>query len=191
MANPKPRIKQARVGKVSGTPNDSAALQLTDTDAGFLPNVVTTTQRNAIASPATGLTVYNSTTGAIEFYNGSAWVSGGGSPVFTGNIIRTATNALTAVGNNRATALAIVADFNRITTAAASTGVVLPTGVVGMSITVFNAGANPIKVYAQGSETIDGTAGATGVTLTNALRAVYVCMAAGVWISAQLGVVSA
>ena len=34
---------------------------------------VTTTQRDALSSPEAGDTVYNSTTGTIDFYNGSAW----------------------------------------------------------------------------------------------------------------------
>ena len=34
---------------------------------------VTTTQRNALSSPQAGDVVYNSTTGTIDFYNGSDW----------------------------------------------------------------------------------------------------------------------
>lgn len=41
---------------------------------GFQLPSFTTTQMNAIASPATGLMIYNSTTGSIKYYNGSAWV---------------------------------------------------------------------------------------------------------------------
>ncbi len=41
---------------------------------GFQLPSFTTAEINAIANPATGLMVYNSTTSAITFYNGSAWV---------------------------------------------------------------------------------------------------------------------
>lgn len=108
-------------------------------------------------------------------------------------------SALTAVGTNRATALKIGAQVNNITTAAASTGAVLPLGTLiaaqSAPITIFNAGANAITVYAAGSDTIDGTAGATGVTLTNGNRCAFYPVAvsgAGVtsWVSAQLGAVS-
>lgn len=34
---------------------------------------MTTTQRNAIASPAEGMTIYNLTTHLIDFYNGTTW----------------------------------------------------------------------------------------------------------------------
>lgn len=113
------------------------------------------------------------------------------SGTFSGYINRSVGNALTATGTDRATALQLAKEINNVTTAAASTGVVLPVGVAGMIITVFNAGANPIQVYATASETIDGVAGATGVPLTNAKRCNYFFTAANTWISAQLGVISA
>lgn len=115
----------------------------------------------------------------------------GGSATVTGYVNESVGNALTAAGTTRADALQLAKQYNRLTTAAASTGVILPTGVVGMCIVLFNAGANAVKVYANGSETIDGTAGNTGVTLTNALRCAYYFVAANTWVSAQLGAVSA
>lgn len=102
-----------------------------------------------------------------------------------------AANALTAIGNNRATALLLSSSVTHLTTAAAGTGVALPLSSPGMIFVVFNDGASPIKVYAAGTDTIDGVAGATGVTLTNAKRCGYWCVAPGVWLSAQLGVISA
>lgn len=118
-------------------------------------------------------------------------VTTSGNATVGGYGLRSVGNALTAAGTTRADALQLAKEINNITTAAASTGVILPVGVVGMRITVFNAGANAIKVYASASETIDGTAGATGVALTNAKRCDYFFVAANTWISAQLGVVSA
>jgi hypothetical protein len=51
----------------------SAILQADSTTKGFLPPRMTTTQRNAIASPAAGLVVYDSTTNKLQCYNGSTW----------------------------------------------------------------------------------------------------------------------
>lgn len=51
----------------------SAILQADSTTKGFLPPRVTTTERDAISSPATGLIVYNTTTGTAQYWNGSAW----------------------------------------------------------------------------------------------------------------------
>jgi hypothetical protein len=60
----------------TSTINASAILQVTSTTQGILPPRMTTTQRDAILSPATGLQVYNTTTNTNDFYNGSAWASG-------------------------------------------------------------------------------------------------------------------
>lgn len=61
----------AAVNTVS--PSASAAFQVDSTTKGFLPPRVTTTQRDAISSPAEGLMVYNSSTHKLNFWNGSAW----------------------------------------------------------------------------------------------------------------------
>ena len=63
-------------------PDASAAFEIDSTTQGFLPPRMTTTQRNAISSPATGLQIYNTTTNQDEFYNGSAWGAVGSSPTF-------------------------------------------------------------------------------------------------------------
>ena len=58
-----------------GTATDVASSKLTidSTTKGFLPPRMTTTQINAIASPANGLEVYNTTLNCPCFYNGTSW----------------------------------------------------------------------------------------------------------------------
>jgi len=51
----------------------SAQMGVNSTTRGFLPPRMTTTQRNAIASPASGLQVFDSTMNAMCEYNGTAW----------------------------------------------------------------------------------------------------------------------
>jgi hypothetical protein len=51
----------------------SALLQVDSTTQGFLPPRMTTTQKNAIATPAAGLVVYDNTTNKLQCYNGSTW----------------------------------------------------------------------------------------------------------------------
>jgi uncharacterized protein (TIGR02145 family) len=65
----------AQVGIGTTTPDASSILDVESTDKGFLPPRLTTAQRDAIASPAEGLTIFNTTNGCLEFYNGSLWVS--------------------------------------------------------------------------------------------------------------------
>jgi hypothetical protein len=59
---------------VSSTMNASAKMQIDATDRGFLPPRMTTTQRNAIASPAAGLMVYDTTLNAMFYFNGTIWI---------------------------------------------------------------------------------------------------------------------
>lgn len=59
----------------SSTITASALLSVTSTTKGFLPPRMTTTQKNAIASPATGLMVYDTTLNLISVYNGTIWIS--------------------------------------------------------------------------------------------------------------------
>jgi hypothetical protein len=62
------------IDSASGTSaSASAILQANSTTKGFLPPRMTTTQVNAIASPATGLVVYSTTENALCLYNGSSW----------------------------------------------------------------------------------------------------------------------
>lgn len=60
------------VGTMS--PDNSAILDLTSRSKGFLPPRMTNTEMNAIASPATGLVVYDITNNKLTVYNGSGWV---------------------------------------------------------------------------------------------------------------------
>jgi len=61
----------------------SSILELFSTTQGFLPPRMTTTQRDAIASPATGLVIYNTTTLAANVYNGTNWAGLGGDNIYT------------------------------------------------------------------------------------------------------------
>lgn len=66
---------QDNVGIGTSSPHASAILDLTATNKGFLPPRLTTTQRDAISSPATGLIVYNTTNTRYEYYTGSTWAA--------------------------------------------------------------------------------------------------------------------
>jgi hypothetical protein len=56
--------------------NASACLDLTSTTQGALLPRMTTTQQNNISTPATGLTIYNTSTNLLSTYNGTVWQSG-------------------------------------------------------------------------------------------------------------------
>jgi uncharacterized protein (TIGR02145 family) len=61
------------VGIGTTTPAASAQLDVSSTTKGLLPPRMTTTQRDAIVSPAAGLIIFNTTTNSLEVRNSSAW----------------------------------------------------------------------------------------------------------------------
>lgn len=69
---------------INATPDASSIFDVSTTAKGARPfPSMTTAQRDAISTPATGLHVYNTDTDKINFYNGTAWaeVSGSGSGI--------------------------------------------------------------------------------------------------------------
>ncbi|NTW31994.1 MAG: hypothetical protein HGB12_05115, partial [Bacteroidetes bacterium] len=67
--------KSGNVGIGTSNPSSSAILDVSSTTKGMrMPNM-TTDQRNLISSPATGLQIYNTDCGSVDFYNGTCWIS--------------------------------------------------------------------------------------------------------------------
>ena len=96
-------IISGNVGIGTSSPSSTAALDITSTTTGFLPPRMTTTQMNAIASPAAGLTIYNTTANSLYTYNGSSWAaggSGGGGSSASGGQLLGVYYSTTAVANN-------------------------------------------------------------------------------------------
>jgi uncharacterized protein (TIGR02145 family) len=63
------------VGIGTTTPAASAQLDVSSTTKGLLPPRMTTTQRDAIASPAAGLIIFNTTTNGVEIKTSLGWIS--------------------------------------------------------------------------------------------------------------------
>lgn len=61
------------ISSSSITPDASSILEIRSSTKGLLIPRMTTTDRNSIPSPATGLIIYNTTTNKFNFYNGS-WI---------------------------------------------------------------------------------------------------------------------
>lgn len=62
------------INTTGATPDASAMLDIVSTDKGMLIPRMTTAQRTAISSPATGLMVYDTSTGSFWYFNGTIWV---------------------------------------------------------------------------------------------------------------------
>ena len=88
----------------TSSPHSSALLDLTSTKGGLLVPRLTQTQKSTISTPATGLVLFNTTSGSLECYNGTSWdrlVGGGaGGSVDTTNLVTTNTvQVISAVKN--------------------------------------------------------------------------------------------
>ena len=68
-------ISAQSVGVGTTTPEQSAALDVSSTNKGFLPPRMTTAERNAIANKVAGLMIYNSVSGCLEMFNGANWIN--------------------------------------------------------------------------------------------------------------------
>lgn len=124
---------KAQVGIGTNLPNASAKLDVTATDKGFLPPRMTAAQKTAIASPATGLLVYQTDSSpGYYYYNGSAWtaISGtSGATIVTNTTI--SGTAGTSVTHNSANAAQVY------TNTIATTGIYLVS--VSLKANVYNS----------------------------------------------------
>ena len=65
---------QVGIGVSTASINQSAQLDVVSTTKGLLPPRMTTTQRDAIVNPASGLVIFNTTTNSLEYKSSTGWV---------------------------------------------------------------------------------------------------------------------
>jgi hypothetical protein len=69
-------ISYSQVAIGTNTPSPSAQFEVFSTERGFLPPRLTTAQRDLIATPATGLLIFQTdNTPGYYFYNGTVWTA--------------------------------------------------------------------------------------------------------------------
>ena len=66
-------VASGNVGIGTTSPNANALLDVASTTKAFMPPRMTTTQKNAIASPTAGMVVYDSTLNKLSVRGVSAW----------------------------------------------------------------------------------------------------------------------
>lgn len=125
---------------------------------------------------------------ALQCYTAGTWQADGVGEGFAGSIATGVSQGnVTAAGGTQASATPIVQALANITSG--TNGVLLPPAKAGLSITLANNAGAPVQVYATGTDTINGTAGATGVAQSNLATgtppqvAIYYCFTNGVWLT--------
>lgn len=110
---------------------------------------------------------------------GETLTQGQQASLYSGEYAITATAAGT-----KANAFQLSQVINQISVCATNNdSVLLPASSPGMIVWIVNDGAATCQVYGKGTDTIDGVATATGVVLSNAKRAAFICTAPGKWSS--------
>ncbi|MCO5280647.1 MAG: hypothetical protein M9931_06270 [Chitinophagales bacterium] len=114
---------QNNIGIGTSTPNPTAVLDVNANDKGVLIPRLTTAQRNSIATPATGLLVFDTDLNCFFFHDGTTWAS----------LCAAQVGPTGATGNTGAAGVNGIAGAQGTTGATGDTG---PTGATGV------AGAN-------------------------------------------------
>jgi hypothetical protein len=156
----------SNLGVGTTSPHASALTDLTSTTQGFLPPRMTTTQRNAIASPAIGLVIYNITTNCLNFYTGAAWFETCGTATYTSTLTTLNCGGATTTGTlTNGTAASGVSTAISYTGGNAGTygaQSISSTGVVGLTATLSAGtlanGAGSLTYTITGTPTTSGTA---------------------------------
>jgi hypothetical protein len=118
----------------------------------------------------------------------ASWVqaAGGGNIVMTvgsTSLRQPTVTGITAAGTNSATATALSAVINNVTTVASGTGVRLWAAGIGSVIHVRNGGANALLVYPNTGGTINGGGVDVGVSIAVGAIGTFMVTASNTWIT--------
>ena len=168
---------------VGGYGNSNVATFL----ASYGSNTITTTGNISIGNITTGglitatgnITGGNITTGGVVTATGNI---SGANITTAGYHIRSVGTSISAAGSTQGTATALTKEFNQVTTVASGAGVVLPTAVAGMAITIVNTSANSLLVYPASSAAINALSTNVAYTQANANATIqYVALSSTQW----------
>lgn len=142
---PLERLRITSTGQVSinqAAPNASAILQVDSTTQGLLPPRMTTAQRLAITSPATGIVVYDINDNAMYCFDGNFWTCMSGiykannNTTLTNNSNTTLTNVTDMAINVVNGKTYIIDAYILFRSVATNTGIALTIGATGASGTM-------------------------------------------------------
>lgn len=149
------------VGINNNSPHGSAVLDITSKNKGLLIPRMLMSERNLIASPATGLMIFQTdNTAGYYFYNGAGWVqlgSGGGSNYWSlsgGNIFNNNNTGNVGIGTNNPTAkLSIQTPINSTgwTHIGGENSIVVTEAIGGVSASIGTTSNHAFRIHTNGS----------------------------------------
>jgi hypothetical protein len=161
----------------SGTLTNCTGLPISTGVAGLGTNVATFLATPSSANLAAALTDETGT-GANVFATSPSLTT----PALAGETFST-NSSISAAGSTQGTATPLTSDYNVINTAAAGSGVILPTATTGRRIIVVNRGANTVNVYPATSSSIDALAVNAPITLPVAGVLIFNAASVALWYS--------
>ena len=121
-----------------------------------------------------------------EDQGGNLWVVGGTLNVLPGGYVLEPTQdgIVAHAGGGQANATQLSAVINRVTTVATTAdSAVMPASVAGWTVTVINSGANALQLFGLGTDTINGVASGTGISVAAGVTKTLKCVTVGAWFS--------
>lgn len=105
----------------------------------------------------------------------------------SGNIIKSVTASITPAGTTQGTATPITSSTSVVPAAfaTANAGIILPTPVIGMELTVINGGTVAVNVYPSTSTSIAGLANNIPVTIGTYSVITFIANTASAWVLTQ------
>ena len=121
----------------------------------------------------------------INNYTGtSASITGnitGANIIATSYHIRSVGTSLSAAGSTQGTGTVLSKEFNQVSTVTSGQGVVLPSGVAGMAITITNSSANSLLVYPASGGAINALSTNAAYTLPTLATIQYITLTGTQW----------
>ncbi|WP_258540436.1 hypothetical protein [Parvicella tangerina] len=167
------------INATGAIPDNSAMLDVQSTDKGMLIPRMTTAQRTAIGTPATGLEVYDTSTGTFWYYNGTVWVEeaiGDDDWTVSGVDMYSAVTGDVGIGTNNPTAKLTVQGVSGDENTNGMLRLLGPAGNANLRLGVVDGsrswiqshGALPLYLNTLGNDLIlNANAGEVGIGITN------------------------
>ena len=166
-------------GLVTATGNLNAGNIIT---AGIMSSTGNATHGNIITSgvvTATGnVTGGNIVTGGVVTATGNIT---GANVIASSYHIRSVNASVSAAGTVQSNATILTTEFNRVSTVASGSGVVLPSAIAGMAITIVNTSANSLLVYPASGAQINALSANVGFTQPTLGTIQYVALTTTQW----------